>query len=355
MSPTVRNSIIIVIALIIIVLVTSPRISLFKGEEKTASAALDVRLPVDVVVVQEHDEENRIFSSGTILANEEVEIRSEIAGQVTKIYFTEGTTVNKGNLLLKTNDDELRAQLSKQELLKSLADDIFKRRKQLHESNLISSEEFDKAKNDLQSIESEIQLIKAKILKTELRAPFDGIIGLRYVSEGSFVNSNTRIATLQNLTSVKIDFAIPEKYATKVKKGQTVYFSVVGYEKQFTGKIYAVEPKIDPTTRTVQLRAIASNELGLLVPGSFAQVELILETINNAIMLPSESVIPELQGQKVYVVKEGKAIPVPVKSGLRTETKLQITSGLSSGDTVIVTGIMQLRPMAAVKINSVKN
>lgn len=354
MSKTVRNSIIIVIILIVIVLITSPRIALFKSEEKIASASVDMRLPVEVIIVAEKNIDNKIYSSGTILANEEVDIRSEIAGQVTKIYFTEGAQVKKGDLLLRTNDDELRAQLLKQESLKSLSEDIFKRRKQLYESSLISSEEFEKAKNDLRSIEAEITLIKAKLLKTELRAPFDGVIGLRYVSEGSFVNSNTRITTLQNLSMVKIDFSIPEKYATLVKKNQIVNFSVVGFEERFTGKIYAIEPKIDPTTRTVQLRALASNKEEKLLPGSFAQVELILETLLNTIMLPSESIIPEMQGQKVFIVKDGKAQPQQIRTGLRTETHLQVIGGLSSGDTVIVTGIMQLRPSMSVKINSIR-
>ncbi|MCK9408995.1 MAG: efflux RND transporter periplasmic adaptor subunit [Bacteriovoracaceae bacterium] len=353
MQKNTRIILIVAAVLLLLLLAASPRLGLFKSTVKVEQRQSDQRLPVAARIVRPAPFENNINSTGTILANEEVEIRSEISGQIIKITFDEGSNVKKGDLLVKINDDELRAQLLKQESQKSLANDIFKRRKQLYEGNLISSEDYDKAKNDLKSIEAEIQLIRARIGKTELRAPFDGGIGLRYVSEGSFVNSSTRIATLQNLSSVKLDFSIPEKYATVVTKGSAVSFTTSSSSDRFIGTIFAIEPKIDPITRTVQIRARAANVQGKLVPGAFAQVQLLLEKIPGAIMIPSEAVIPEMQGQKVFVVVNGKAQSKKVVTGLRTENLIQITSGLEPGDTVIITGVMQLRPASSITLTEV--
>ena len=351
-----RTRIITITLTVIVVagMAVSPRLGLFSSDVKKGQASTIQRVPVAARVIIPAPFDNIINSTGTILASEEVEIRSEITGQVVKILFTEGTRVRKGDLLVKINDDELLAQLQKQQSQKSLAEDIFKRRKQLFESHLISSEDFDKARNDLKSIEAEINLIKAKIKKTELRAPFDGEIGLRYVSEGSFVNSSTRITTLQSLASVKIDFSIPEKYASIVKKESPVSFSVSGSVDTFTGTIYAIEPKIDPVTRTVQIRARSANVNGSLMPGAFAQVRLLLEKIPNAIMIPSESVIPEMEGQKVFVAVDGMAQTKKVTTGLRTENLVQVTSGLTAGDTVITSGIMQLRPSTLITLTDVR-
>jgi membrane fusion protein (multidrug efflux system) len=354
MSTRTKSILIIGIAIIIIALAVSPRLGIFKAEATTSQRQIDPRIPVSALVITPAPFENRINSTGTILANEEVEIRSEITGQIVKIHFTEGTRVKKGNLLVKINDDELRAQLLKQQSQRSLAEDIFKRRKQLYQSGLISSEDYDKAENDLKSIQAEIALIKARIGKTELRAPFDGEIGLRYVSEGSFVNSSTRIATLQNISSVKLDFSIPEKYAAVVTAGSTVTFTVSGSTETYAGSIFAIEPKIDPVTRTVQIRARSENIKRTLVPGAFAQVQLLLEKIPNAIMIPSEAVIPEMEGQKVFLAVNGQAQSRVVSTGLRTEQFVQITSGLRSGDTLVTSGVMQLRPSSPLQLTEVR-
>jgi membrane fusion protein (multidrug efflux system) len=354
MSKRTRIILIILIIIVITALALSPRVGLFKSEIKAGQASFDQRIPVAALVISPSPFDNIINSTGTILASEEVEIRSEISGQVMKILFTEGTRVKKGDLLVKINDDELLAQLQKQQSQRSLAEDIFKRRKQLYDNSLISSEDFEKARNDLESIEAEIKLIKARISKTELRASFDGEIGLRYVSEGSFVNSSTRITTLQSLASVKIDFSIPEKYASIVRKGSPVTFTVIGSDEMFTGTIYAVEPKIDPVTRTVQIRARSENVRGTLMPGAFAQVRLLLERIPDAMMVPSEAVIPEMDGQKVFVAVDGKAQSKKVTTGIRTENLVQITSGLTVGDTVITTGVIQLRPSSPVNLTDVR-
>jgi membrane fusion protein (multidrug efflux system) len=204
--------------------------------------------------------------------------------------------------------------------------------------------------NDLNTIKADADLVKAQIAKTEIRAPFNGTIGLRSVNEGSYIAPTSVIASIQDINPVKIDFAIPERYLDAVKVGNPVMFTIPGSGKKYSGKIYAIEPKIDIGSRTIKLRAICDNTDGGILPGSFAQIQLELDAIKNAIMIPTEAVIPELKGQKVFIAKEGKAVSVKVETGLRNDQKIQITSGLSAGDTLIITGIMQLKKDAPVKV-----
>lgn len=356
MSRKVKTILIVVIVLILLVLITSPRIKLFESEAQRPSDASDVdrRLPVLAYIIKPEPVSNKLNSTGTVLANEEVELRSEISGKVEQILFPEGSRVKKGDVLIKINDSELKAQLFKLESQDKLAADKEQRRKQLLESNLISPEDYEAALNELNSIRADIQLTEARIEKTTLRAPFDGVIGLRYVSEGSYVSPATRIANLQNISSIKVDFAIPEKYAKDVQKGQRIRFRTAGREELRGGSIYAIEPKIDPLTRTVQIRAISANPDGSILPGSFAEVEVVLEEIDNAIMVPTQALMPELGGQKVFLYKGGTAIATAVQTGIRTETKVQITSGLQINDTLITTGLLQLRPNMPVNLTEIK-
>jgi membrane fusion protein (multidrug efflux system) len=170
------------------------------------------------------------------------------------------------------------------------------------------------------------------------------------VSEGGYVSQTTRIASIQKLNPVKVDFAIPEKYAGKVAVGDLVNFSNEETRLQFTGRIYAIEPRIDPTMGTLQLRAMCENQSRRIFPGAFVQIELRLKQISDALMIPTQAVIPVLKGQTVLVRRNGVVASVPVKTGIRTATSVQITSGLSVGDTVITTGIMQLRPGMPVNV-----
>jgi membrane fusion protein, multidrug efflux system len=356
MSSRLRTALIIVAALVVVVGLTSPRLrSLVFGSGGSATEGSgDRRLPVETIVVRPEMVQDRILATGTIIADEEVEIRSEISGKIVSIAFKEGTRVRRGDLLVKIDDSELQAQAFKMDSQQKLAQDKESRRRQLRDKQNISPEDYEVALNELNAIRGEVQLIQARILKTELRAPFDGIIGLRYVSEGSYVSPLTRIASLQRTSALKIDFSVPERYAGTVKPGQTIYFHVAGSDTRATGTIYAVEPKIDPSTRTVLLRARASNPEGRLAPGAFAEVELILREIPDAIMIPTEALIPDIQGHKVYVVQGGVCAERRVEIGLRTEKDVQIVTGLQAADTVITSGILQLVPGAPVRIAGVR-
>ncbi len=352
MNKKLRIIVLSLIALILIAIIFLPKIfsSNTSGPENTSMSRAET-VTVKAHIVNYETLNNRVFATGTILANEEVELRSEVSGKITQILFKEGSFVNKGDLLVKINDADLQAQLRRAETKVKLSRDKEFRQRQLREGNLISQEEYDNTVSELNVNIADYELIKAQIDKTEIRAPFSGIIGLRSVSEGSFVTTSNVIARLQNLSTLKIDFSIPERYSSVVNVGDELEFKISGSSNLYKAKVYAIEPKIDPTTRTLQIRAICSAYNRELVAGAFANVELKLKEINNAILIPTVSIVPEMKGQRVYIVKNGVVVPQPVEIGIRGETRVQVLSGLSVGDTVITSGILLLRPGLKVKIS----
>jgi membrane fusion protein (multidrug efflux system) len=307
-------------------------------------------MEVNGVVVQPQPLDNIVRSSGTVLASESVDLFAEAAGRVENISFTEGSHVRKGDLLAKINDDDLQAQLRKTELQIQLASEQERRQKQLYDKSLISNEQYDISLNQLNTLNADRDNLIALIRKREIRSPFDGRIGLRYVSQGGFVTQATHIASIQKINPVKVDFAIPEKYAGKVAIGDPVQLSNDETDLRFTGKVYAIEPKIDPAMGTLQLRALCDNTSEKIFPGVYVEIELRLKQITDALMVPSQAVIPVFRGQTVLVRKNGVVASVPVKTGIRTASNVQIVSGLSAGDTIITTGIMQLRPGVPVNV-----
>jgi membrane fusion protein (multidrug efflux system) len=294
------------------------------------------------IIVPTHMSE-LINATGTLRPDEEVDLAFETSGKIIKINFIEGTRVKKGELLAKINDRPLQAQLEKLLAQRKLSEEKEFRQRSLLNKDAISKESYDQIVTELQTIGADINLIKARISETELRAPFDGIIGLRYLSEGSFATSSTKIAKLIKISPLKIEFSIPEKYASEIKIGYPVTFRIDGSEEIYNAFVYAVDPKIDIDTRTIILRALYPNKNEELKSGRYAGVTLELSKIDNAVSIPTEAVIPEMDGEKVFIYKKGKAQPVKINTGLRTESKIQITDGLKFGDTLLITGIMQLR------------
>lgn len=327
------------------------------GESKSKPVSRDggaSLLSVDAVVLKPQKLKNQIFTTGTLLANEEVELRPEIAGRVIGVYFQEGSPITKGELMLKINDRELQASQKGKALEEKLAADEELRKRQLFEVQVISQEEYDKSLNALKLIQAQKEVIESQLAKTEIRAPFDGVVGLRYVSEGGYVTPNMLAATMQDLDPMKVEFSVPEKYSKHLKNGIEVLVQVGDSPETFTGTVYAIESKIDPGTRTIKTRARIPNPAQTLVPGSFAKVEITLEEISDAIVIPTSAVIPEISGEKVYLCENGKARSVRVTSGIRTEQNIQITQGLSAADTLITTGLLQLAEGKGVKVQSLK-
>jgi membrane fusion protein, multidrug efflux system len=311
-------------------------------------------LKVNGIIVKNENFSNSLSIAGSIEADEQVDIRSEISGLVTSIQFTEGTNVGKGKVLLKINDLELQAQLSQALTKQKLAQETEFRAGLLLEKEAISKEEYDVALAELRSLQSQTQVIRAQLAKTLVKAPFSGKIGLRSISAGEYITPASTIARLVSTNPVKILFSIPEKYAGTIKMNTQISFKVAGSKNVYSATVYAIEPGINVATRTLQLKARASNANGELMPGSFAKIELPLTNTNDAILIPTESVIPVLMGKKVFISSNGKAKEVMVETDARTEKSVLISSGLSVGDTVLTTGIMSLKNDTPVEVKIIK-
>jgi membrane fusion protein, multidrug efflux system len=311
-------------------------------------------VPVEALVIQPQMLRNTAFTTGTLLANEEVELRSEISGRVTGVFFEEGKKVRQGEVLLKINDRELRAQLTRQEVQEKQASDEESRKQGLFDNKLISREEYDRAVNARQMIQAEKEAIESQLAKTEITAPFNGIIGLRYISEGGYVTPNVLVATMQDINPMKVEFSVPEKYARQIKDGTEILVRAGDSPEGHRGVVYAVESKIDLDTRTMKARAKIPNPNENLIPGSFAKVEITLAELPNAIVIPSGAVIPQINGEMVYVCRNGKAASVPIETGIRTDSGVEVMQGLSPNDTLVVTGLLQLTDGKDIQIKALK-
>ena len=324
-----------------------------EGGNPAAQNSESSPLSVDVHIVEPQVFENKIFTTGTLLANESVELRSEISGKIVDLKLEEGSQVRSGEILIKINDSELQARLEQSEYRIGLAQVRERRQKQLLERGGISQEEYDATLNELNILKTEAELIKAQIDKTEIKAPFDGVVGLRYVSDGSYISPTTTIANFQSINPIKVEFSVPERYAGVVQIGDRAIFNVQGQDDNFEAVIYAIEPRIETQTRTIRIRARANNDSNRLLPGAFANIELILEEIKDALMIPTIAVIPELQGQKVFVLRDGLVAEQQVTTNIRTESNVQVVEGLAPGDTVLTTGLLQVRTGMPVRVDQV--
>jgi membrane fusion protein (multidrug efflux system) len=288
--------------------------------------------------------------TGTIEPNEVVELRAEVSGLIEEINFQEGTHVNAGQVLLRINDKELQAQLAQAETKNALAKENERRAKLLLEKEAISQEEYDVASADYRTTDSQVQLIKAQIDKTVLRAPFAGMIGLRKISKGGYITPTSDIAQLVNTSQLKVDFSVPEKYATKVKKGRPVSISVQNDTVLHAAYVYAIEPILEASTRTLRVRAMIDNSKENLIPGLFVNIVFPMDQLEDAILIPAEALIPVQNGKTVFVMKDGKAREILVESGARTNDDVLITKGLFIGDTVLTSGVMSLREGSSVNV-----
>lgn len=360
MKKATRTVLSVSVLLLILGLVFYPKLKTFLAP-KPAGPKAEAPKPgggptsVEVLVVQPELLSDVVKTTGTLRANEEVELHSEVSGKIVQLALREGDFVRQGTVLLRTNDDDLQAQLHKLENQKLLAEGIENRQRRLLAKEAISQQEYDISLTNVRSIEADIENVKAQIAKTILKAPFDGTVGLRQVSLGSYISPSSPIATLTNVNPAKLDFSVPAKYASAVRKGSRVQFTVEDSDQTFTGTVYAIDPKIDPNTRTLQLRAVCPNGSRVLIPGSFAKIDVVLSSKPRALLVPTEAVIPELTGPKVFLVKGGKSVPQKVELGLRGDREVEVTRGLAVGDTLITTGILQVKPGGDVKIEGVKN
>ncbi len=354
MNKPVRNISIILILIVIGALLIVPKILSEKNKQQTSSGPGTQQItPVDVFVIKPVNLENEVATVGTIVANEEVEIKSELTRKITGIYFKEGSFVPRGKVLFKLDDSDILARLRRLDLDEELNIKQQEREKLLLDKGLLTPDEYDVREANIEKIRADIEVLEVELSKTEITAPFSGITGFRNVSIGSLVNNSVVLTTIQDINRVKVDFSIPEKYISSFNKGQEVTFKVEGYEDDFSGTVISYEPNLNESTRSIVLRASANNKGTRLLPGSFVKVKLRLDNIDDAIMIPTESIVPKLKGQSVYLYQNGLAVLKDVDMGLRTDKEVQITSSLNPGDTVITTNILRLKPEAKVKIVNV--
>lgn len=291
-------------------------------------------------------------AAGTLLPAEEVQLMPEIAGKVASIHFTEGAAVRKGQVLVTLNNEDTRAQLQKLEAQKALQLKTRQRQEELLKAGGISQQDFDATATQIASIDADVAYTRALLAKSVIKAPFDGRIGIRNISPGAVVTPATAIASLQQITSLKLDVSLPGQYSPELTPGKKIQFTVSGTLDTFAATILAAEPSADAATRTIKLRAVVANAGGRLSAGAFAHVIIPFLSNATALLVPSQSVIPTTHDKKVALVRGGKVELVTVKTGVRTKDQVEIVQGLAAGDTILTTGIMQVKQgmKVAVKI-----
>ena len=342
--------------LFIIILVSGALKSCHSGADnkKTVNRQV-VSLKVEGVIVNPSVLDQTITISGTLKPFEETVLMPEVPGRVVDINLTEGGFTKKGTLLVKLFDGDLQAQLKKSQAQLQLEQQTENRQSELMKVNGISQLDLDQTILQINSIRADIEVLKVQINKTEVRAPFDGTIGLRNISIGAQVTTATALATIRDLRHLKLDFSVPGKYSNTIKPGFKVQFSVRGDDKKYDATVMATEQGIESDTRNLTLRAIVQSDVSSLTPGEFADVDLRLSENKNALMVPTEAVIPQARTKQLIVAKKGRASFVTITTGIRNASSVQILSGINPGDTVVTTGILFLKPNAVLNFSKVKS
>ncbi len=314
-------------------------------------------LGVQAFIAQYSDISETVSANGTVLSQDAVNIQSEVSGRVVMVNIPEGTVVNHGTLLVKINDADLQAQLLKLQSQIKIAQSTYDRMKELMEVNGVSQSDLEASENILNNLKADIQLVLVDIDKTEIRAPFTGKLGLRNISVGAYLTPAVVISTLHNISLLKVDLSIPEKYAAQIKTGDEVLCFTSLNELPYSAKVIALEPQIDESTRNIRVRAVFLNPDEKLIPGTYVKADLIMSKDAKTIMIPSYSIIPDDKSNKIVVCKNGKAKFVSVEIGIRTADQIEILSGIMEGDTILASGLLQAKPdmpLTIKKIISIK-
>ena len=346
----------VILYLLAAIIIGASIVKIFKDRRKKSAIQAPSSVPVfpaEGYLVRDTLVNYELNTIGTIRANESVDIVSEISKRLISINFREGTFLNKGTLLFKLDDADLKARLEKLTIMEELAHQNEQRNKTLLDKGGISQEIYDRVLNHLKTIQADIHLINVDLDKTEIKAPFSGKIGLRYASEGAFVTPDMILTTLQDVCMVRIDFSVPERYANSIKPNTRIDFTIPANPQEFSATIKAVQPNIDIGTRNIRIMAMADNKNGMLFPGSSIKVSLEFEESEPSVFVPSQCLIPSLQGYNVYKVINGKARMNQVTTGRRTNESVQLLDGVETGDTLVMTNILRIRPGSMVKINKI--
>lgn len=321
---------------------------------QASSAPVQKALVVQTLIASGQALSADIEVPGTIMANETTEIRPEVPGRLVQLNIKEGTNVSKGALLAKLYDGDLQAQLRKLEVQLKIAEQTEKRQAELVKIQGISQQEYDISLLGVLNLKADMDIIKESIRKTEIRAPFSGKLGLKNVSPGAYITSASVLTTISQVSSLKIQFNVPERYGAQLKPGLPVSFSIDGGNKTYTANVIASEISIDENTRSLAVRALIKQLDPALIPGAFAKVKIVLGKNNEALMVPNNAIIPSGRKKQLYVYEGGKAMMKEVTTGVRDSTNIQVLTGIEPGDTVITSAVLFLRPGLAVELGKIE-
>ena len=310
---------------------------------------------VDAYVVKTEAFGENIEVPGSIIANEATEIHPEVSGRIVKLNIAEGRYVQKGTLLAKLYDADLQAQLKKLQVQLEIAKTNEERSSQLLKIQGISKADYDASLLNVNNINADIDIVRTDISRTEIRVPFSGQVGLKNISPGAYVTPTTVIAVINKTDQLKLDFTVPEKYTRNIKIGQIVSFTFEGSAKKYTAKITATESSVAENTRSLKVRSVVQTKDDQLLPGAFAKVQLSFAPDPNTILIPSQAVIPQARTKRVITYNNGVANFTEVTTGVRDSARIQVTEGLKPGDTVVLTGLLSIRPEGKLKINKIVN
>lgn len=341
-NPFIRSFIAIVILL-----------TACEHKAKVVASKSVVPLLVEGFLVEAHTESENIEVPGSLLPVEETQIRPETSGRIVQLNIREGASVKKGSLLVKLFDRDLQAQLKKLRVQLDISNRTVERQRDLLSINGISQQDFDLSALAVDNLKADIEATQISISKTEIRAPYDGKLGLKNVSPGAYVSPTDILTVIRQINQLELEFSIPEKYAKYIFPGYMVRFRIDGGEKEHYSEVVATEGNVDQVTRTLKIKSIVRETSAELVPGIFARVNLQLGKSTNALMVPSQAVIPQARSKQIILLRKDSVRFITVETGIRDSVFVQIVNGLKVGDTVVTTGLMAIRPTSKIKISKI--
>ena len=333
-------------------LITFLLLSCFKKKNLSKVKSNDPPV-VDILIASPQSVTNHIEVNGTVIANEYVELHPEASGRLIYLNVPEGKRITAGTVIARVNDADLKAQISKSKVQLDLARKTEERYRQLLAVNGINQSDYDAALNTVNGYLADIEYYQALLDKTVIKAPFDGVVGLRQVSLGAYVSPASMIATIQQLDKIKVDFTLPEEYAGILKTGGQVEIAQDASDltRRSKASILAIEPQVIQSTRNLKVRSVLEHTNAN--PGGFVKVYVDAGVNKNALMVPTNCIIPDDKNKQLVVVKNGMANFVNVQTGLRQTNNVEITKGISPGDTIVVTGVLFVRPGNKVAVRQV--
>ena len=310
-------------------------------------------MPVDAFVIKQSTISENVEVPGSLRPSEETEIRAEVGGRIVLMNVKEGSVVQKGTLLVKLFDEDLKAQLKKLRVQLQIKEKTEERNRELLEISGISQQDYDLSTLEVENLRADIETTQIAISKTEIRAPYRGVVGLRNISLGSYISPSDIVTTIRQVDKLKLEFSVPEKYAKDIGRGYAVKFRVDGGRQEHTATVIATENNVDQNTRTLQVRAVVGGNNPELVPGVFAKVNLQLGKNESALLVPTQAVIPNIRNKQVVLLRGQNALFTVVETGMRDSAYIEILHGVNVGDTVITSGLMAIRPESKVRITNV--